>query len=521
MQNKPPVQDREVVFGEELLSRITSGVEKIYQVAEAAYGPKAGNVIIEMPYGDPLVSRDGVTNVEKVFLSDPVENQAAAIIKQASKKSNKKVGDGTTAVVILAYHLYKEARKLIGAGHNQMEVAKQLRETARDAIEQIDLLKKPVDNKLLRYVANISAGDEAIGEMIADVIQEVGVDGGVTLEDFPGVGIYNEIVDGFYFRKGFTNINLTTDPTNLESKHDKVNILITEKKLTTSTDIAPILEKVVQAGTKELVIVGDVGEEALNVLFLNRLKGIITTTVVDAPVFDSMRSLFLEDLAIITDGRVLLPGSNASDFELEWLGMAGKVIVNEYSTTILEGDGNERQVRDRITELRNQFQEAESEVTIEALKNRLSRLTGKIAIVRVGGATEAEQGEVKLRVQDAICATQAAIKDGIVPGGGVALVRIKPTAFTEAFQAPFKTLMSNAGYNSEKALAEALNASEWKGFNLRVEDFDYKPVDLLKAGVVDPASVIKEVIQNAASVVSQLITLKSSIYYEDRDSKLG
>lgn len=520
MQNKPPKQTRTVVFGDELQNRISKGVEQIYQVAEAAYGPKAGTVVIEQPYGDPLVSRDGVTNVEKVVLKDPIENQAAAIIKQASKKSNKKVGDGTTAVVILAYYLYKEARKLITGGHNQMEVARKLRETALDAIKQIDKMKKPVDDKLLRHVANISAGDQAIGEMIADVIQEVGLDGGVTLEDFAGVGIYNEIVDGFYFRKGFTNINLVTDPTNLESRHSNVHILITEKKLTTATDVAPILEKIVSNGIRELVIVGDVGEEALGVLLLNRLKGIITTTVVDAPVFDSMRSLFLEDLAIVTDGRVLLPGANASDFELEWLGAAGKVIVNEFSTTILDGDGDTSKIHSRIDELHAQLSEAESEVTIEALRNRLSRLTGKVAIVRVGGATEAEQGEVKLRVQDAICAVQAAIKDGIVPGGGVTLARIKPVAFSEAFSAPFKTLLSNAGHNPEKAIGEALRRSTWYGFDLKVEDFDYKPIDLLKAGVVDPSSVMKEVVLNACSVVAQLVTLKSSIYFTHRDTKM-
>ena len=518
---KPTKQTRTVVFGEELQSKINKGVEQIYQVAEAAYGPKAGNVLIEQPYGDPLVSRDGVTNVEKVFLKDPVENQAATIIKQASKKSNKKVGDGTTAVVILAYHLYKEARKLISGGHNQMEVARKLKETAADAIKQIDELKKPVTDKILRHVANISAGDEAIGEMIADVIQEVGIDGGVTLEDFAGVGIYNEIVDGFYFRRGFTNINLTTDPTNLESRHDNVRILLSEKRLTTATDIAPILEKIVSSGIRELVIVGDVGEEALGVLLLNRLKGIITTTVVDAPVYDSMKSLFLEDLAIVTDGKVLLPGANPSDFEVDWLGAAGKVIVNEFSTTILDGDGDKKKIKERIKEIRSQLEGTDSEITREVVQGRLSRLAGKVAIIRVGGATEAEQGEVKLRVQDAICAVQAAIKDGIVPGGGVTLARIKPLAFSGAFSAPFKTLVGNAGYNSEKALGELLNnADAWKGYNLKVEDFNYKPVDLLRAGVVDPASVMKEVVQNATSVVSQLITIKSSIYYTDREQKL-
>lgn len=519
---QPKRQDKKVVFGSDLQNRIEQGVEQIYEVAKAAYGPKAGNVVIEQPYGDPLVSHDGVTNVDRIVLTDPIENQAAAIVKQASKKSNKKVGDGTTGVVILAYHLYKEARKLIAGGHNQMEVARKLREAAADAVKQIDAMKKPVDEKLLTHVATISAGDPAIGEMIADVIEQVGADGGVTLEDFQGVGIYNELVDGFYFRKGFTNINLTTDPSNLESRHENTPILITEKRLQTATDIAPILEKIVTAPQKfkQLVIVGDVGEEALNVLFLNRLKGIITTTVVDAPVFDSMRSLFLEDLAVVTGGKTLLPGSNPSDFTLEMLGFAGKVIVDENSTTVLEGDGEADGLARRIKDLRKQLSTAEGDSEIDALKTRLSRLEGKIAIVRVGGATEVEQAEVKLRVQDAICAVQAAIKDGIVPGGGIALAKITPVAFTEAFSQPFKTLVDNAGFNPEEALFKASQKPLWFGFNLKADELG-EPEDLLKAGIVDPASVVKEVVQNAASVVGQLITLKASIYFDERENKLG
>lgn len=512
-------QTRSVVYGDELQTKLASGVEKLYKVAETAYGPKSGNVAIEMPYGDPTVSHDGVTNVEKVFLKDPVENMAAAILKQASKKSNKKVGDGTTGVVILSYYLYKEARKLIANGYNEMEIARKLRETATDAVKQIDKMKKPTDSELLAYVAKISAGDEAIGEMIADVIEEIGIDGGVTIEDFAGVGIYNEIVDGFYFRKGFTNVNLTTDPTNLESKHNNVRIFITEKKLTTTTDIAPILEKIVKEGIKDLVIVGDVGEEALNVLFLNRLKGIITVTVVDAPVFDAMRSLFLEDLAAVTDGTVFMSGANGGDFEVDMLGAAGKVIVNENSTTILDGDGDTEDLSKRVKELRAQLKEAESEVTVEALKNRLSRLSGKVAIIRVGGTVESEQAEIKLRVQDAICAVQAAIKDGIVPGGGVALARIKPLAFEKAFQEPFKVLLANSGNDAPgDVLSKVLRKSLWYGIDLKGDS--YEPVDLFKAGVIDPTWVIKEVIVNACSVVAQLVTLKATIHHTDREQKI-
>lgn len=510
-------QTKVVVYGDVLRSRITEGVEAVYQVAKAAYGPGAGNAFIELPYGDPLVSRDGVTNVEKVYLEDAIANMAARTIVQASKKNNRKVGDGTTAVVILSYHLYKEAVKLIGSGHNPMEVSRLLEKTASDVIEQIDKLKKPVTDELLRHVAVVSAGNEALGHMIADVVQEVGIDGGITVEDFPGSGIYNELVDGFYWRKGFTNINLINDPSNLESRHQDVDILITEKKMATTADIAPILDKFIAAGGKgkELVLVGEVSDEVLGVFLLNRMRGTINVTVVDMPVFGAMRSLTLEDLALVTGGKAYGGG----DFGIDMLGTAKQVVINEYSTTVIGGDSTQEVVDARVAELHKQLDEAEAPTTVAALKERLARLTGKVGIIRVGGATEVEQGEVKLRVQDAICAVQAAIKDGIVPGGGVTLARTKSESFSEAFKQPFKTLVNNAGYDGDHATWLMLSGGDWFGYNLREDIGDYLPVDLLEAGVIDPTSVVKETVQNAISVVSKLITLSVGIYYADREQK--
>src|SRR5216117_304511 len=512
---------RYIVYGSELQQKVATGIEKIYQVAKAAYGPGAGKALLELPYGDPLVSRDGVTNVEKVFLEDAVENMAARTIVQASRKNNRKVGDGTTAVVILAYHLYQEAQKLIAAGHNRMEVAKLLEQTAVEVIKQLDEMKKPADEDLVKHVSIVSSGDEAIGQMIADVISEVGIDGGVTVEDFAGLGIYNELVDGFYFRKGFTSVNLINDPSNLESRHTNVDILITEKRMNTTGDIAPILEKVIAAGGKgkELILVGDVSEEVLGVLLLNRMHGTISVTPIDLPIFGAMRSLAFEDLALLTGGGVLVAGANASDFDIAMLGGAEKVTVNEFSTTIIGGDGHAEDVKARVEELRQQLSEADSCITVEALKERLARLTGKVAIIRVGGATEIEQKEVKLRVEDAVCAVQAAIKDGIVPGGGVALERIDINDFREAFSQPFCQLAENAGYNVERAIWTLRETPTWHGYNLRKSPGNYIPEDLLEAGVIDPASVVKEVVQNATSVVSKLITVAVGITYTDREQK--
>lgn len=508
-----------ITYGQELHARVAAGVEAVYQVAKAAYGPSAGTAFIELPYGDPLISRDGVTNVEKVYLEDPIENKAARTIVQASKKNNRKVGDGTTAVVILAYHLYQEAQRLMSSGINRMAVARLLEEASLEVVGQIDKLKKPVDNRLLQHVARVSAGDEAIGHMIADVIKEIGIDGGVTVEDFAGVGIYNELVDGFYFRKGFTNVNLTNDPSNLESRHQDIDIFITEKKMATTADIAPILDKLIGAGGtgKELVLVGDVSEEVLSLLLLNRLKGTISVTVADMPVFGAMRSLAFEDLALLTGGKVYASGANPSAFDFSYLGTAKQVVINESSTTIIGGEGASEDVAARVSELREQLAEAESPGTVAALKERLARLTGKVAIIRVGGATEVEQKEVKLRVEDAICAVQAAIKDGIVPGGGVALARVMTQNFGGAFQQPFMALVENSGQSVDRALWQLAKAPTWHGYDLREKL--YKPIDLLQAGIIDPASVVKETVRNATSVVAKLVTVSVDISLADRKEK--
>jgi chaperonin GroEL len=512
-----PDLSRRIVTGEELHQKIYKGIQEIYDMAAAAYGPKAGNALIEMPYGSPLISRDGVTNVEKVNPKDPIARATVDIIRQASRKNNKRVGDGTTAAVILSYHLYMAARKLIGAGYNRMEVSKMLQDASLKAIDAIDAMKKPVTKKLLEHVAIVSAGDGALGQMIADVVQEAGVDGGIMVEDFAGAGVYNELVEGFYFRKGFTNQNLLTDVSNLRSEHKDVDIFITDKSLRTTADIAPILEKVIVAGGKgsEMVIIGEVLEEALAILILNRQN--VTTTVVDVPVQGAMRTLFLEDIACITGGKVFPAGASSSSFDVDMLGSADAVYVDEHSTTIVGVNGIREDVDTRIAELRKQLDEAESPATIEALKSRLEKLTGKIAKIMVGGASEVEQQEVKLRAEDAINAVQAAIKDGIVVGGGVALARVAPETFKEAYQAPFKQLVTNAGLNAEKALWTVLDAPTWHGYNLRRPT--EKPVDLLKEGIVDPSLVIKEVIKNATSVVSQLITVDIGSVFNDRTQK--
>lgn len=504
---------RNVVFGDELHSKINSGFLKVYNVAKESYGPNAGNALIEYPYGDPEISRDGVNNVRKLKFEDAVENATAAIATQASKRSDVSVGDGTTASVILAYHLYTAGRKLVAAGNNQMVVSKQITEAADKAVAEIDKIKQPLGKDMLNKVATTSAGDEAIGELIADTIQSVGADGGVTIEDFAGRGIYNEIVEGFYFRKGLVSAYLAKDPANLESKHYNVPILVLDKQLSVQQEAAEMLDKLV-GKFNELVIIGSVTGDALAFLVQLRLSQKMLISIVDPP-YES-RSFFLEDLALLTGATVITEGLNAYEFTPDMLGFAAKVVINTISTTVLGSDGAKEAVEQRISELQKQLEESTSPIDIEMIRKRLAWLNGKVAIIRVGGASEIEQKEVKLRVVDAVAAAQAALKDGIVPGGGTTLARLE-VGFKEAFEAPFKQLAANSGANSERLLAKVQESPAGHGFNLR--DITDEPVDLIKAGVVDPALVVKEVITNAASVAAKLLTTSSGIVLVERSEK--
>lgn len=513
---------RRVISGDEAQSAIKAGVETAYEVARAAYGPRSGNVALESVYGDPRTSHDGIFNLDHLHNPDPIIDMPSRILIQSSRATNIHVGDGTTAAVILASAFYREARSLVdGAGVSRMEVAKRLQITAGKALAEIDKIKVRATPELLRQAAVISASDEALGSLISDTVQEIGAEGGVIVENFSGSGIYNEIIGGFYFRRGFTNAALLTDPSNLESRFDNVAVLLCDKELANVGDIAPIIDKVLAAGLKELVLIGNVTTEALAVAVKVRVEGLLTITIVDAPDFGALRTLFMEDLALYTGGRVLGGGANPNDFTVDMLGEA-KVIVNEFSTTLINANSDfDRKALDRrIKELSAELKVATSPVEQEAVRTRLGRLTGHVAILRVGGSTPVEQEEVKLRVDDAVAALQAAIKDGVVPGGGVTLARLpEDIGFSKAFSEPLKTLLHNAGRNAERGLWQVQDARAWQGYDLRSDDD--KLVDLKDAGVVDPTLVIKEVVSNAASVAAELIKTTVLMPFDNREAKRG
>lgn len=510
---------KQIAFENKTQNAIKQGVDAVYNVAAAAYGAKGGNVLLERQYGDPTLSRDGVTNVREVFLQDRIANMAARVVVQASQRSNETVGDGTTAAVILTKHLYDAGVKLIGTGaYDRMTVSSAMEAMIPRVLERLEKLAKKYDEKKLEDVAVVSAGDEAIGQLISDSIKAVGLDGGVVVERHSGLGIFNELMDGFYFAKGFTNAWLINNRVQLRAEHDDAYIFITEKPITSMHEMASILESCGNNNIKRLVIVGEVNGQATDVLVGTHLKGLFDITLVEPPVVAGNRALFLEDLAVFTGGQVYTPGMNTDNFDIDMLGRADKVVVGEFNTSILGGRGDKKDVKARISELRKDLKAAKDNRTVEAIQERLAKLTGKICIIRVGGATPVEADYTKLRVDDAVCAVRSAMRSGVLPGGGVALLRCREEAgeFAEALEQPFKQLMSNAGLNSEKYLAKVEDANIWQGFNL--VDMTDKPIDLLKAGIVDPLEVIKEVVVNAATTASKLLTTSAAIVHDDEHS---
>lgn len=523
---------RDPILGENCQVAIRTGVDLAYEVAKAAYGPDSGNVSIEAQFGPPISSHDGVFNLDHLHTTDAGPNQAIETLVQASRSTNVHVGDGTTAAALVAASVYRAARALVAStNESRFTIARRIRAAGARAVEEIDKLKIEATPELLANVSVIAAGDEAVGSLVSDTIQAIGADGGVIIENFGGAGIYNDIVEGFYFRRGFTDAVLLTDPSNLESRFDKVFVLICEKELSQVSDIGPILDKCISASVKQLLLIGNVNSDALALAVKLRLEALqsqgasgIVCTIVDAPDYGALRSLFMDDLALFSGAKVFGGGQNPNEFDpKEYLG-ACKAVVNEFSTTMLNGErteGQEKLLQQRIGELTEELKVSTSPIEQEAVRTRLGRLSGKIAILRVGGNTEVEQQEVKLHVEDAVAALQAAIKDGVVPGGGVTLARLPDDMdFKQAFEQPFKALMENGGWNAEESLWRVKEAKPWCGYDLRHAD-KHQLEDLKKVGVVDPTLVLKEVVSNGCSVAAELIKTTVLLPFANREAKRG
>lgn len=528
---------KKIFSDREARKQVLAGAKELYDAVSVTMGPKGRNVVIGKSYGGPTVTHDGVTVAKAVDL--PVDakdegtygrNIGAELVKQAASKTNDTVGDGTTTSTILAYHILEEANRLIEAGHNPMDLRKGLEEAAEQALAAVTKASEPISGKKdkIAQVATVSAGDSEIGNMIADVMEAVGPEGSVTVEQSQALGIEKEVVEGFKIDRGYVSAYMVTDPARMEAVYEKPLIMVTDKKISSIQEILPLLEKVAQGGKKELVIIAeDVEGEALATLVLNRLKGVFNALAIKAPSFGDRRKAVLEDIAVLTGATVISDerGLSFDTVGLEVLGSARKIIADKDSTTIIEGTGDMSEVKARITQLKSQIENATSEFDKEKMEERLAALAGKVAVIKVGGATETEVEEKKFRVDDAVAATKAAVAEGIVPGGAVTLIdvageldtsvgklddsqKVGWTILSHALVQPFKHLMSNAGLNAEEKLAKVREAKAGQGFD--VNDA-VNLIDLKAAGIVDPAKVTKEAIQNAVSVAGTAMTMGSLI----------
>ncbi len=518
---------KKIFYTNEARDKVLSGAKQLYDAVKVTFGPKGQNVVIEKSYGAPTITHDGVTVAEAVDLGSTEENLGEAIgaklIKSAAQKLNKVAGDGTTTVTVLTYHILNEANKLIAAGVNPMELRRGIEEAGAEVIKEIEKSAEKIegDDKKVAEVAAISAGDQEIGELIAGVISKIGKDGVVTVEQGQGLEMEQEIVEGFTYDKGFSSPFFITDTNRQEAVFEKPLVLVTDKKVSSAQELLPILEQCAQAGKKELVIIAEEVEgEALSVLVLNKLKGVFNTLVLKAPSFGDRRKEIMEDIAILTDATVVSAdkGMKLEEVGMEVLGSCGKVIATKDETTIIKGAGDKKAMEARIDLIQSQAKLAKSDYEREELEKRAAALLGKVAVIKVGGASETEIDEKKYRVDDAVAATKAALAEGIVTGGGVTLVNVAAKLKADnagagivrkALEAPFVHIMENAGLNSQALLAEVERAKAGQGIN--VMEPEKGLVDLKKTGVIDPAKVTKEAVQSATSIAATAITMGALI----------
>jgi chaperonin GroEL len=519
---------KKIFYDEEARERVLGGAKALCDAVKVTFGPKGRNVVVEKSYGGPTITHDGVTVAEAVELDNEDEkslgyNVGANLIKQAAKKLNKVAGDGTTTVTVLTYNILAEANKLIAAGLSPMELRKGIESAGAEIVKGIDKAAEQIDGDGAKVaeVATISAGDAEIGKLIADVISKIGKDGVVTVEAGQGLEMQSEVVEGFSYDKGYSSPFFVTDSTRQEAVFDKPSILITDKKISSVSDLLPLLEKCAAAGKKDLVIIAEEVEgEALSVLVLNKLKGAFNALVLKAPSFGDRRKDIMEDIAILTGATVVTAdqGISLEEADLSVLGHAHKVIATKDETTIIKGSGPAGEVSGRIDQIKEIAKSASSDYEREQLEKRAAALLGKVAVIKVGGTTETEIDEKKFRVDDAVAATKAALDEGIVPGGGVTLVNLAKnlkdnnpgaTILKNALKAPFIQILENAGLNAQALLAEVENAKPGAGINIMAPEKGI--VDLKKAGVIDPARVTKEAVKNAVSIAATAITMGALI----------
>ena len=518
---------KEIFYGEDARRKLQSGVDQLANTVKITLGPKGRNVLINKSFGSPLITNDGVTIAKEIELEDAVENMGAQIVKEVASKTNDVAGDGTTTATLLTQIIIKEGFKNVAAGANPMELKKGIQGAVDVAVEEIGKIAKPVETKeSIAQVAAVSAADEKIGELIAEAMEKVGKDGVITVEESKSLGTTLEVVEGMQFDRGYLSAYMVSDTEKMEANIENPLILITDKKITNIQELVPILEQIMQQGRKLLIIAEDVEGDALANLVVNKLRGVIDVVAVKAPGYGERRKAMLEDIAILTGGTVIASdlGYELKEVTVDMLGNASTVKVDKDNTVIVGGSGDKAEVKARVNSIKSQIEETTSEFDKEKLQERLAKLAGGVAVIKVGAATETELKERKLRIEDALNATKAAVEEGIVAGGGAALVNAIPavkdyvstlagdvktgaTIIIRALEEPVRQIAENAGMEGSVVVAEVKKSQAGVGFNAATEEY----VDMIDAGIVDPAKVTRSALQNAASASAMLLTTEAGV----------
>ncbi len=518
---------KQILFGEEARHALESGVNQLANTVKVTLGPKGRNVVLDKKYGAPLITNDGVTIAKEIELEDPFENMGAQLVKEVAAKTNDIAGDGTTTATVLAQALVREGLKNVTAGANPMIIRKGIQAAVDAAVAEIVKNSKKVDGRDdIARVAAVSAADDSIGELIADAMEKVTSDGVITVEESKTAETYSEVVEGMQFDRGYITPYMVTDTDKMEAVIDDAYILITDKKIGNIQELLPLLEQIVQAGKKLLIIAEDIEGEALSTLIVNKLRGTFTCVAVKAPGFGDRRKAMLQDIAILTGGTVISEelGLDLKEADITQLGRARQVKVQKEVTIIVDGAGNPDEIKARINQIRNEIEGTTSDFDREKLQERLAKLSGGVAVIKVGAATEVEMKEKKLRIEDALAATRAAVEEGIVAGGGTAFInalgavealmntlegdeKIGAKTVLRALEEPVRQIAYNAGVEGS-VIVNTIKASEiGVGYNALTEEY----MDMLKSGIVDPTKVTRSALQNAASVASMVLTTESLV----------
>ena len=531
---------KQVIHGEDSRAAILRGINQLADAVKITLGPKGSNVVIDKKYGSPTITKDGVTVAKEIELKDSLENMGAQMVREVASKTSDVAGDGTTTATVLAQAIFREGVKTVAAGANPMALKRGIDKAVERATEEIKKLSKPVKGDAIAQVGTVSAnGDQTIGNIIAEAMNKVGKDGVITVEESRTMDTSLEVVEGMQFDRGYLSPYFVTDPERMEAVLENPLILINEKKISSMKDLLPLLEQVAKLGKPMLIIAEDVEGEALATLVVNKLRGTLNIAAVKAPGFGDRRKAMLEDIAILTGGKVISEdlGIKLENVKLEDLGRAKKITIDKDNTTIVEGAGKQGDIEGRVKTLRAQIEDTTSDYDREKLQERLAKLVGGVAVIKVGAATETEMKEKKARVEDAMHATRAAVEEGIVPGGGVALVRaakalekfqiskdgegdpdeqIGVNIVRRALEEPLRQIVQNAGKEGAVVVERVRSEkNESIGFNAATEQFE----DLVKAGVIDPAKVTRTALQNAASIAGLMLTTEAMVSEIPEDEK--